>query len=114
MREFVAGPELWEILDSWAQRNGYRLRGQDQNSRLYQRGSGLMVAPQRLQVTYLGDRYRLEAWVWNPPINRLLTLMLLPEDLPLESGGFLGTLPRRKAREQVNQLLQELGQPPIP
>lgn len=113
-REFVAGPELWGIVDAWAERSGYRLVGQDQDSRLYQRGRGHMVLPQMLRVACLGDRYRLEAWVMIPSASRRLTLVKLPGELPLESSVSMAKIPRRKAREQVNQLLRELGQPPIP
>lgn len=114
IRDFQAGADLWLILDDWAQRNGYKLIAQDQYSRLYQRGTGFLVVPQRLQMTFTGTGYRLEAYVWVPLIDRILTLMLMPEEMRLESGGFLGAIPRSKARKQVNELLQSLGQPPIP
>lgn len=113
VREFTAGPEVWTILDQWAQSTGYNLIEQDQISRLYQRGTGLLVAQQRLKLSYLGNAYRLEAWVYVNLLNRIFTLMLMPEELVIDSGGFLGAIPRNKAREQVNQLLQRLGLPLI-
>ena len=113
VREFTAGPEAWDILDRWAQDTGYRLIEQDQSSRLYERGTGLLVAQQRLKLSFLGNAYRLEAWVYVNLFNRIFTLMLMPEELVIDSGGFLGVIPRKKAREQVNLLLQALGQPPI-
>lgn len=113
VREFTAGPELWQILDGWAQQAGYKLIRQDQASRLYQRGEGFLVAPQRLAVTFTGTAYRLEAWVWIPMFTRVFTLMLMPEEVVIDSGGFVATLPRKTARGHVNQLLQALGQPPI-
>lgn len=45
--------------------------------------------------------------------NRIFTLMLMLEELIMDSGGFLGVIPRSKAREQVNQLLQYPNQPLI-
>lgn len=114
VREFVAGPEVWEKVDRWAESTGYRLMEQDQYSRLYQRGTGLLVAPQRLKISYTGSGYRLEAWAHVPHINRLLSFGLMPAELMLESsGGLMGYFPRKKAREQVNLLLQELGLPLI-
>ena len=112
-REFTAGADLWQIVDGWAQQTGYRLIAYDQVSRLYQRGEGFLVAPQRLQLTYTGTGYRLEAYVWVPMFTRVFTLMLMPEELRLESGGFTGSLPRKTARGHVNLLLQALGQPLI-
>ena len=113
VREFTAGPNIWQILDGWAQQTGYKLVAQDQVSRLYQRGEGFLVAPQRLQVTYTGTGYRLDAYVWVPLFTRIFTLMLMPEELKVESGGFTGSLPRKTARGHVNMLLQALGQQPI-
>ncbi|RJP31032.1 MAG: hypothetical protein C4536_08835 [Actinobacteria bacterium] len=113
VREFTAGADFWNILDGWAQQTGYRLIAFDQSSRLYQRGVGFLVAPQRLQATYTGAGYRLEAFVWVPLFTRVFTLMLMPEELRIDPGGFTGTLPRSTARGHVNLLLQALGQPPI-
>ncbi len=110
VREFTAGPEVWNILDQWARSTGYALIEQDQSSRLYQRGTGMLVAQQRLKLSFLGNAYRLEAWVYVNLLNRIFTLMLMPEELIIDSGGFVGVIPRSKAREQVNQLLQALGQ----
>lgn len=45
VREFTAGPEVWDILDRWAADTGYGLAAQDQYSRTYKRGTGLLVAP---------------------------------------------------------------------
>lgn len=59
VREFSAGPEVWAILDHWAQITGYDLIEQNQSSRLYQRGKGLLVAQQRLKLSSLSNVYRL-------------------------------------------------------
>ncbi|MEW6555586.1 MAG: hypothetical protein AB1384_15035 [Actinomycetota bacterium] len=113
VRDFTAGAEFWHILDGWARQTGYALIAYDQVSRLYQRGEGFLVAPQRLQASYTGTGYHLEAYVWVPLFTRVFTLMLMPEELRIDSGGFTGSIPRSKARNQVNLLLAALGQPPI-
>jgi hypothetical protein len=113
VRDFMAGVDFWQILDGWAQQTGYKLIAYDNVSRLYQRGEGFLVAPQRLQVNYTGSSYHLEAYVWVPLFTRVFTLMLMPEELRLDSGGFTGALPRKTARGHVNLLLQALGQQPI-
>ena len=71
------------------------------------------MAPQMLQMIYTGSSYRLEAWVRIPLYNRIILLGLMPAELAIDSGGFLGYLPRKQARQHVNLLLQALGQPPI-
>jgi hypothetical protein len=113
VRDFTTAAPVWEILDSWAQQAGYILRGQDQVSRLYQQGSGFWMAPRMLQVNWMGNAYRLQAWVRVPLFNRIVLLGLVPSEVIIDSHGFLVSLPRTKAREQVNVLLQSLGLPPI-
>jgi hypothetical protein len=112
-REFRGGAEVWQALDAWALETGYRLVGQDQFSRLYQRGSGLLMAPQMLQMTCTPNGYRLEAWVRVPLLNRIITLGLMPAEIIIDSGGFMAILPRKQAQEHVNRFLRGLGLPPI-
>lgn len=113
VREFAAGDDVWQILDGWAQQTEYKLVGQDQVSRLYQRGIGFWLAPQMLSITWTGSAYRLEAWVRTPLFNKIVTFGLMPNELIIDSGGFVAILPRDKSRLNVNYLLQALGQPPI-
>jgi hypothetical protein len=113
-REFQSPADVWGILDGWAAQVGYDLVEQDQVSRTYKRGTGFWILPQKLNMAFTGEFYRMEAWVWLPPYYRFLTLFLMPTELRIESGGFVAVLPRNKAREQVSALLQALGQPPIP
>jgi hypothetical protein len=113
VREFQYPADIWGIVEGWAAQAGYELVEQDQFSRTYKRGVGFWVAPQMVKITFTGQSYRMEAWVWFPVYYRIFTLFLMPEELRVESGGVSGVIPRNKAREQVNALLQALGQPPI-
>jgi len=113
IRDITTTAPLWEILDSWAQQTGYMPVGHDDVSRLYQRGTGFLMAPQVLQVAWMGNYYRLQAWVRVPLYSRIMVLMLMPAEVIIDSGGFMATLPRKQAREHVNMLLQSLGQPLI-
>ncbi len=113
LREFQPPVNLWEIVAAWAQQNGYREISRTENSVLYQRGTGLVIAPQMLKVTVEGGICRLEAWVKVPLLNRILTLGLMPGELVIEKGGFIGVIPRDQARSQVNLLLGHLGLPLI-
>ncbi len=112
-RDITTAAPLWEILDSWAQQTGYMPVGHDNVSRLYQRGVGFWMAPQMLQVTWMGDHYTLQAWVRVPLYSRIMIFMLMPAEVTIDSGGFMASLPRKQAREHVNMLLQSLGQPLI-
>lgn len=105
--------DIWPIVASWAQSTGYKLVGGDYNSQTWQRGLGALVAPQMVKVSWDGSRYVLEAWVRINILNRIFALGLLPSELIIDSGGLLAIVPRNKARDQVNQLLAMLGEPPI-
>ncbi|MBN2169622.1 MAG: hypothetical protein JW738_10295 [Actinobacteria bacterium] len=114
VRDFQAAGDVWGALDSWARQYSYDLVEQDQVSRTYKKGTGLLVAPQVVKISWTGSFYRLEAWVRGIMINRILSFGLIPEESVIESGGFLNVIPRSMAREKVNLLLQMFGQPPIP
>lgn len=63
-------------------------------------------------VRQLGPNARIEAWMYTAWFNRIP--FLIPGELSVESGHFVGALPRSKCRNAVNQLLAQLGQPLIP
>lgn len=113
VRDFTTTAPIWEYLANWAQQTGYTPVGQNEVSRLYQRGTGFLMAPQMLQITWTGNAYRLEAWVKGQLLNRIVVLGLMPKEMIIDSGGFMGSLPRKQARQHVNLLLQSLGQPAI-
>ena len=106
--------DLWPIVDQWAQQNAYKLVGTDQASRTYQRGVGAMVLPQMLRLGWNGQDYVIEAWVHANTFNRVFTFGLMPEEVIVHGGGFFAAIPRKKALQQVNLLLQALGEPLLP
>ena len=106
--------DIWPIVDQWAAQNKYKLVGTDQVSRTYQRGVGFWVAPQMCRIGWNGANFILESWVRIQLLNRIITLGLMPSELIVEGGGAVGALPRNKAKQQVNMLLQSLGEPLIP
>lgn len=113
--ELQADPNtnIWGIIDAWAQEMDYKLVWSDESGRIYRKGTGLWLLPRMLQATPTASGIRLEAWVKADFINRLLSLFILPPEIMIESGGKKAFIPRKKAREEVNVLLQGLGQPPI-
>ena len=111
--EFQTGVDVWGALDQWAQEFKFELQAQDEASRLYQKGHNILIPPLMVQVTVTEAAYHLEAWVRNPMINRILTLGLLPFEMIINKGGFLGFVPRDKARKEVNVLLERIGVPLI-
>jgi len=113
VRELQSDVNVWGVVDAWAAENGYALVAGDQVTRVYKRGTGFWTAPQMFQIGWTGNAYRLEAWVSVTGLNRVVTLGLMPEEMMIDGGGFVGSLPRQTARKHVNALLPRLGLAPI-
>ena len=112
--EFAGASDIWPVVDKWAGENGYRLKESGDAERLYQKGVGFLVAPMMLKIRRQDQSIHLEAWVRAYFFVRLMSLFILPAEMGIKSGGLRGVWPRTMAREAVNKLLAQLGQPPIP
>ena len=116
--ELSATANFGSTLDGWAVEHQYKLKqeqdGPEGAVRLYQKGTGLLVAPMMLRVVAAGERIRMEAWVRSGFFVRLMSLFILPAEMAVESGGFRGVLPRKIARTAINALLTRLSANPIP
>lgn len=113
VRQLQSQQDVWNTIDQWAAGTGYALNEQDGPSRTYQRGTGALVAPQMVKVTATQGGYSIEGWVRIPLISRIFTFMLIPEEMIVDKGGFVGVIPRNKAREDLNKLLVSLGVEPL-
>jgi hypothetical protein len=116
--ELPATQEFGTVLDTWAVENHYKLQTEESSAegpvRVYQKGTGFLVAPMMLRVVAAGQRIQLEAWVRAGFFVRLISFFILPAEMMIESGGFRGVLPRKIARKAMNELLARLGANPIP
>jgi hypothetical protein len=112
--DFPFAGDLWTIVDPWAKENGYNQQSGDAAKRLYQKGTGLLVAPMMLEVGQKDGQVHLEAWIRCNLFVRIMSFFMLPAEMGIESGGFRAVLPRNIARGAVNKLLPQLGQPVIP
>lgn len=111
--DFDTVQDIQKVVDDWAQQHGYKFQEMEGDMRLYQRGSGFWTAPMRLSFRQTGEHVHMEAYVFAPPLNRLMALFLVPKESFIESGGFVASVPRAMARKDVNALLESLGQPPL-
>jgi hypothetical protein len=114
VRDFNVNGDVTAIADSWASSSNFKLMVVDPDgTRRYQRGHGLMVNAQHANVRQAGPQVHLEVWTHATLLDRISSFGMLPANMAVESGGLRGMIPRKKARESVNQLLAQLGQPPI-
>jgi hypothetical protein len=56
----------------------------------------------------------MQAWLPISIFARIAALFLLPAEMHIRSGGFRAVLPRKLARNAVNDLLAQVGAQPIP
>ena len=105
----------WPTIAAWAQKHRFMPRDpQTGNVKLFQKGSGFWTAAMRAQFTQRGDQMEMQAWLPISIFARIAALFMLPAEMHIRSGGFRAVLPRKIARNAVNELLQQVGAPPIP
>ena len=112
--EFKAENDVWPVVTSWASKHGYRPKRSTSSGRVYQKGIGFLVAPMMLSVEQSEGTTMIEAWIRMNLFTRAMALFILPAEMKIESGGFRAVVPRTMARNAVNKLLADLGQPLIP
>lgn len=113
--QFNVVGDPWPTIAAWAQKHKFMPREpQTGNVKVFQKGSGFWTAAMRAQFTQRGDTMQLEAWLPISLFARIAALFMLPAEMHIRSGGFRAVLPRKIAREAVNELLRQVGAQPIP
>jgi hypothetical protein len=82
--------------------------------KLYQRGYGFWTAPVMASFQQANDVIHMETWVRCNLLVRIMSLVILPKEMDLRSGGLRAVLPRKLGRNAVNKLLEQLKLQPIP
>jgi hypothetical protein len=107
--------QSWAFIEPWLASNSFTPQQSSPQERLYQNGSGLLIAPTMLLVRQVSaEALQLEVWVRCNLFTRIASLFLLPAEMGVESGGWRGWLPRQMSRDLFNGLLRQLGLPQIP
>jgi len=111
---FPLAGDPWPTIGAWAQRHKFYPREpQTGDTKLFQKGTGLLTAPMRAQFTIAGGQMQVQAWLPISLFVRVTTFFILPAEMPINSGGFRASLPRSIARKAINELLGELRAPLI-
>lgn len=113
VRDFSVPTDIWPTVERWAKEEGFELLESSGSKRIYRHGSGLIVLPTMLEISAEEGQVHLETWIKSNPINRLLSLLMTPNEIALETGGITFAAARSLARKSVNRLLVHLGQPLI-
>lgn len=110
---FNSNPSQWAVIDQWAATESYKLQSSSSTERLYQKGTGFLVAPMMLHFRQDGAQTVMQGWIRANLLVRAFALFLLPAEMGIESGGFKAMLPRKIARTAINKLLAHLQLPAI-
>lgn len=111
--QFTYDGDIWPTIEQWAQLNGYKLKIANGEDRTFQKGTGMLVAPMMFRVVKEGSNITIEAWAYANTFVRVCALYLIPEEMHINPGGFVMSIPRKIARDAVNRLLRTLQQPEI-
>lgn len=112
IREFSSAADPWPAIDAWATRKGYRATDTAPHRRLYRKGRGWFAQPRMVLLVAFRGILHLEAWLAKPWFDSGPGYRVPPE-VTVEPGLGYGSLPRRRARKEVNELLEALSAEPI-
>lgn len=113
IREFSVTGDLWSAVEEWAERMKYVVIESDTSARVYQAGKGKWNPARRVLIRTTRGIVHLQAWLAKPTSASGMGSGFIPAEITVEPGGFTSSLPRKKARGEVNELLRALGAEPI-
>ena len=104
--------DLKEKVNKWVEEYGYRLIKSETNKHEYEASMGFVK--KRLMILFDSETVRIEAWLFNAPLGRLFLLNLIPIEDSLETkenflSEFVGVISRTSMRNEVNELLRNIG-----
>jgi len=111
VRDFQLQFPVAPIADAWAAANGFQLVFVEPDGSRRYRCQRAMGGAWFCVVRQSGPNVRIETWTYTAGVNRIP--FVIPSELSVESGHFVGALPRKRCRNVVNLLLAQLGQPLI-
>ncbi len=90
-----------EVCNAYLRREGFK-ESSYAGQRVWQKGIGLLMAPQFITLEFADGRVHLEAWV---------CLSLLPGVylVEMDTNGFIGGLPKQKLRQRIGELKRILA-----
>jgi hypothetical protein len=111
-RDFSVRSESWPIIEHWASECGYHLIAMKGRKRMYRKGNPGFYSTY-IEIRHEPNRIVLASWIEVGTKLRLISLFLLPSELPIDPRGLKGIRTRRNACLELNMLLIRLRQPEI-
>jgi hypothetical protein len=111
--DFSFTGDIHPILEKWASENSFSIRKGARGAETYRHSGGVMMTPVMLQIKQSGKNVHLETWLQVDLLTEFITLFNAPAQSAIDSKTQSLWREREIARLYVNNLLKELGQPPI-
>jgi hypothetical protein len=113
VRDFTVPTDIWPAVDNWATTEGFTLIDDNGSRRAYAKTNGTLAPTFNVEIGNDNEKVHLEAWLTTTPFGRALSFFTKPEEVMVESGGSGMLIPRATARDRINRLMIQLGQPLI-
>ena len=112
-RELDFSQDKWDLVKTWAMGNGYELCKEDEKRLLFKKRLGWTMPSTFLEMAIEDRRIILDFWVKADAYLVVSLMTSKPPEIRLDRGGMTAMIPRKKARDLVNGLLDKLRMPLI-
>lgn len=112
-RSFTVRQEIWHLIEQWATEHHFHLVAMKSRRRGYQQGRNPSWYTVHLDIKQVENEFTITAWIQVGLSARLATLFRHPREFLIEPTGWLGSVVRRRACRDFNELLDRLKQPAI-
>lgn len=113
VRDFTVPTDIWPAVENWATTEGFSLIDDNGSRRAYSKTNGTFAPTFNVEIGSDDNQVHLEAWLTTSTLGRLLSFFTKPQEVKVESGGSGMLIPRSTARDRINRLMIQLGQPLI-
>lgn len=96
------GSELWNKVDEWAKSEGFDLKADDNNVKLYQKGKNIISSPCFVKVEEKSDEVILTGWMF-------VNYYVVSAKIAFDDPGFMGKairIKRMKALQKLESAIQ--------
>ena len=102
---------VWPAVESWAEQNEFKEIDSIGGGRSFRRVT-LLGGNKNLRVDQSEDEVTIESWLHTGLFLRIWSSFIWPKEMAI-NGGIWAQIPKKKFREKLNPLLEQLGAPTL-
>jgi len=104
--QFSTGRDVRAVATAWAQQHGYRMLRMSSAAVVFGKRPAPVALPVMVELASRDTMHTISCW---GRLNRIL----LTRDISLTDPARTGRRHRHRAQREINELLRELGAPPL-